>query len=476
MNSEIGDLADKFLEFLNQSRSAYAAVKTAKELLVKNRYRYISEKESWRGVIKHGERYFTTRNQSTIVAFAIGQRFNPDDGSGFNIVAAHTDSPCLKVKPVSRIQGAGLLQVGVECYGGGLWHTWFDRDLSISGRVLVQRGHQIVSHVISIDGPILRIPTLAIHLSKRVNADGFNFNLEQQLVPVIASEDFDMLHSTLDNPKVTHHDALLSILAKELNCRVEEILDFDLSLADAQEAVRGGAYKEFVFGGRLDNLFMSWCSLRALLEATDRDEQLVNQPQVQMVVLFDNEEIGSASAQGAASSLLSEVVQRVCDAMSHNSQQRVDTASLMRRSMLLSCDMAHAWHPNYRAEHELNHTPRMHGGVVIKQNCNHRYATSAESRCILNKLAQQHNIPVQNFVVRNDSHCGSTIGPIVSTQLGIRCIDIGIAQLSMHSIREMAGIIDLFYAVRLIKEFFLNFSTIDRSVISDDYVPTTLPA
>lgn len=354
--------------------------------------------------------------------------------------------------------------------GGGLWHTMFDRDLGLSGRVLVRHGDKIVSRFVTITEPLLRIPSLAIHLDRSVS-EGFKFNNEDQLVPILCSAvrselEKDSWAAAEGAPLAQDHSpVLISILAKHLGVAAADIFTFELNLCDVQDAVIGGAFKEYIFSGRLDNLMMSWCSLQGLLRITA--EKAAALDTVSVAVLFDNEEVGSASTHGADSSVLQDLMTRVAEQLIGGPLSADASAVLYRKSFLLSCDMAHALHPNYAAKHESNHKPMMHGGLVIKQNANQRYATSAESSYFVKEVCKQLTLPLQNFVVRNDSACGSTIGPILASRLGMRTVDIGIPQLSMHSIREQAATSDLVTATALIEGLFLQYSDL-RSRLQTD--------
>lgn len=460
-------------------------------------YLQLSERADWH--LSRGGKYFFTRNHSTIIAFAVGASYTP--GNGFMIVGAHTDSPCLKLKPVSKVNKGGFLEVGVQTYGSGLWHTWFDRDLTIAGRVMLKRGNgenMSFSHeLVKIGDPILRIPTLAIHLDRNVQ-EGFKFNTQTQLAPVLASsikEELNKLSGTQNqslsteengcNSKATivenvvpgtakkveestsdiHHTLLLQLLAQKLGCQPGEISDFELQLCDTQPSLIGGALKEFIFSGRLDNLCMSFCSLKALIDASN-DNTLEQEEGVRMVALFDHEEVGSNSAQGAGSPAMFDALTRVTLSFaSISSQVIVDKA--IQNSFLVSADMAHCLHPNYLDKHEENHQPKMHKGLVIKHNANQRYATNAVTSFIFRHIATKYNLPVQDFVVRNDMACGSTIGPILASGVGIRTVDVGAPQLSMHSIREMCGVDDVGYSYQHFKAFFHEFSQIDSQVSVD---------
>ncbi|KAJ3189999.1 hypothetical protein HDU85_000290 [Gaertneriomyces sp. JEL0708] len=466
--------AADFLDFVNASPSPFHAVDSVRSRLLAAGFEEISERDNWAGSLRPAGKYFFTRNKSAITAFAVGGKYK--SGNGFAVVGAHTDSPCLKVKPHSKKEQGGYTQVGVETYGGGLWHTWFDRDLGIAGRVLVKNADGSYEHRLTrINRPMLRIPTLAIHLDRGVN-DGFKFNKEDQLTPIITSAASKELNGNVEatGPNESKHaPQLLQIIADDLGVEASQIGDFELCLYDVQPSVFGGAQDEYIFSARLDNLMMSYCSVSALLNSL-KGSSLDSDPNIRVAVLFDNEEIGSVSAHGAGSNLLEVTLRRLSAEVEQdaNSQDLRDwivitraglpDASLtqssqssferaMTRSLLISADMAHAIHPNYMEKHERNHRPAMNKGVVIKQNANQRYATTAVTTTLVRELAAKKGVPLQEFVVRNDSPCGSTIGPMLSAQLGLRTIDIGNPQLSMHSIREMCGVKDVEYAIQLLE-------------------------
>eukprot|EP00455_Lapot_gusevi_P012781 TRINITY_DN1612_c0_g1_i2.p1 TRINITY_DN1612_c0_g1~~TRINITY_DN1612_c0_g1_i2.p1 ORF type:complete len:508 (+),score=215.78 TRINITY_DN1612_c0_g1_i2:125-1525(+) len=461
------DAVKGFLEFVNASPSPFHAVAEATRMLEQNGFRKISEKndEDWK--VERGGKYYFTRNQSTIFAFAVGGRFAP--GNGFTISASHTDSPVLRVKPRSNVKKEGFLQVGVECYGGGLWHTWFDRDLSIAGRAIVanEDNSKFESRLVRINRPVLSIPNLAIHLNRSVNDEGFKLNKETHLVPILATvqaqldANIALPSESSESKQATtlskHHPLLMHLLSQELQVDASFIRDFELSLYDTQPATVTGALNEFVCSARLDNLLMSYVSLISLIHSLD-DASFQTDPNIRLVALFDHEECGSESAQGAASTLMQSVIARL-------SGQSVDTS--IRRSFLLSCDMAHAVHPNYRDKHEDLNRPAMHGGLVVKENSNQRYATNSLSAFIINELARRHQIGVQDFCVRNDAMCGSTVGPILAANTGLRTVDVGVPQFAMHSIRETCATSDIVSSHKLVTAFFNEFPALDESVTMD---------
>ncbi|EGD72847.1 aspartyl aminopeptidase [Salpingoeca rosetta] len=458
--------ADKFIKFVNASPSPFHAVQASKAALIEAGFKEIRERDAWE--TKPLGKYFFTRNQSTLVAFAVGGNFKP--GNAFTVIGAHTDSPCLKVKPNSKLSKAGYLSVGVECYGGGLWNTWFDRDLSLAGRVMVRQPDGNFAHkLIRVDKPILRVPNLAIHLNRGIYSDGFKYNKETHLPAILAIAEKQLnapAKGDADKKEEgkkpfsqdgRHHSMLLEIISKELGCEVKDICDFELCLFDTQPSALGGPADEFVLSPRLDNLESSFCGLEGLIAASS-DADLKDDTTTRVLALFDHEEVGSDSAQGAGSSLFEHVLRRLSAGRDGAFEEAVP------KSYIISSDMAHAIHPNYPEKHEANHQPMMNAGPVIKFNTNQRYATNAVTALILRRVAEIADVPLQDVMVRNDSACGSTIGPILSAGLGIRTIDIGNAQLAMHSIREMGGSHDIAYAVTLFKTFYCKFAEVDASV------------
>ncbi|XP_033124185.1 aspartyl aminopeptidase-like [Anneissia japonica] len=277
--------AKQFIDFVNKGPSPFHVVDECKRLLRASGFKEIREREPWN--IENNQKYFLTRNQSTIIAFAVGGRFEP--GNGFTMIGAHTDSPCLKVKPKSNKVRHGYQQVGVQLYGGGIWNTWFDRDLTVAGRVLVKEGSNVIHHLINVERPILRIPHLAIHLNRKIN-EHFGPNLENELLPIIASTiQGPSCPTTPEAAKLS--PALLNIICNELSVEESKVLDYELCLADTQPAAIGGAMEEFIFAPRLDNLVNAYCGLIGLIQSCDEPESLNSDPNIRMALLFDNEEV-----------------------------------------------------------------------------------------------------------------------------------------------------------------------------------------
>ncbi|KHJ35393.1 putative aspartyl aminopeptidase [Erysiphe necator] len=485
--------AQDFLEFVNASPTPYHVVKSAIDRLTTAGFTEIHERDSWSGV-KPGQKYYLTRNGSSIVAFAIGKKWKP--GNPVAIVGAHTDSPCLRIKPISKKSGAGFLQVGVETYGGGIWHTWFDRDLSIAGRVICKDGKgNYITKLIKIDKPILRIPTLAIHLDRSPN---FEPNKETELFPItglVAAE----LNKTrkAENDKIPqcvnenkpfqslkeigerHHPCIVELIAEDSGVTAENILDFEMLLYDTQKSCVGGINNELIFSARLDNLGMTYCAIEGLIESVISPSALDDEFCIRLSICFDHEEIGSTSAHGAASNLLPAVLRRlsVISSSHESDNSNISTAyeQMLSTSFLISADMAHSVHPNYAHKYEAEHRPEINKGTVIKINANQRYATNSPGIVLLREVANlakpaeisstSQGVPLQLFVVRNDSPCGSTIGPMLSASLGMRTIDLGNPQLSMHSIRETGGVYDVEVATKLFESFFVHYSNLESRIL-----------
>jgi aspartyl aminopeptidase len=468
------DLAHKAMGYINAGSDPFHVVQASIERLEAAGFIELREGEPFYPQLKAGGRYYYTRNRSTLVAFCVGGEVRAGIPPGFKVIGGHTDSPNLRVKPRSKRSSSGCAQIGVECYGGGLWHTWFDRDLGVSGRVLVRKrsdssssggdgggsgaeGAIIEQRLVKIDRALLRISNLAIHLQTAKEREAFAVNKEDHLSPILAmaaekalsgpgdsvtsEEGTDNSTSSNDGaspstktPKDgwTEHQepALLQILAHELGVREADICDFELSLFDVQKASIGGAFGEFLHSARLDNLASCFLAVQALTEYVQDESAIAKDPDVSVIVLYDHEEVGSASAVGAASPIMGEAVRRISSALNNGIESTDWYQACAHRSFVLSSDQAHAVHPNYSGKHEKVHQPKMNQGMVIKRNSNQRYATNTVTGFLIREVARRAGIRApQEFVVRQDCGCGSTIGPLISTATGIRAVDMGCPQV-----------------------------------------------
>ena len=430
----------ELLHFLDDSPTPFHVVYNQIKIFEEHNFSRLYESESWNLV--PGQKYYVVRNHSALIAFIYAQQ--DLKRTGLRMFGAHTDSPCLKVKPNAEIIGQSYLKLGVEVYGGVLLNPWFDRDLSLAGRV-TYCDHQEVMHSCLIDfkKPIAMIPSLAIHLDRDANKKR-SINSQTDIPPIIMRVDEQ---SSDMQTKLTLHN----ILEKQLNEQymsvdIHKILDYELSFYDTQKAAYVGLNNDFIASSRLDNLLSCYIGVQALINS---DDQISS-----MLVCNDHEEVGSASTTGAQGSFLKSVLERLEDS----------TESLSRiidQSMLISADNAHAVHPNFSDKHDANHGPILNQGPVIKVNANQRYASNSETSALIKFMADKENIALQSFVVRSDLGCGSTIGPITATEIGIKTLDIGVPTFAMHSIRELCGDKDSWYLYELIKIFFSSSQSIN---------------
>lgn len=421
-----GNYNQALIDFVNASPTPFHATQSLAQALIKQGFQLLDERQPWQLQAQQG--YLVKRNESSLIAFYLAG--NPADAS-WRMVGAHTDSPCLKVKPNPSLSQKGYWQLGVEIYGGMLLAPWFDRDLSLAGRVTyLNENQQRLSALIDFKRAIASIPNLAIHLHRSANK-GWEINPQKELVPILGQ---------LINQQAPDFHALLSAqMTQQLSITPARILDFELCFYDTQSAASIGLNQEFIASARLDNLLSCFAGLQALLNADKQQNCLL--------VCTDHEEVGSASACGADGPFLEQVMRRI-----HQSEQSF--VQSMQQSLLISADNAHGVHPNYADKHEQNHGPLLNQGPVIKINANQRYATTSETSGFFRQLCDSHNIPYQCFVTRSDMACGSTIGPITASKIGVPTIDIGVPTFAMHSIREMAGTQDLSYLVQALTAFY----------------------
>jgi aspartyl aminopeptidase len=431
----MSDAAGDLLRFIDRSPTPYHAVAEAVRRLEAAGFARLEETSLWR--LEPGSRAFAVRGEGSLVAFEVGAT-TPVEG-GFRWIGAHTDSPNLRVKPCADALAHGYRQLAVEPYGGVLLHTWLDRDLSLAGRVSVRDGKGTRSLLVDFERPLLRVPSLAIHLAREISSEGLKLNPQQHAVPVLGLE---------DSPP------LPELLATELRARgqadlpAQDVLAFDLMTCDVQAGARSGARGEFLHAPRLDNLGSCHAAVSALVSA----QQAPLPAFTRGLVLYDHEEVGSRSAAGAAGTLLADACERIVAGVKGGEAQGL--ARAVARSFLLSADMAHAVHPNYADRHEPGHRPVIGRGPVIKTNANQSYASDANTAGFVRSLCRDLGIEPQHFVTRSDLPCGSTIGPITAARLGIPTLDLGNPMLSMHSCREMAGAADVAPMIDLLRAFY----------------------
>jgi aspartyl aminopeptidase len=426
---------DDLIAYLDASPTPYHAVREAVQRLEAAGYRALGEQDAWE--VAAGDRSYVVRSGGSVIAFELGSE--PVAEAGVHVVAAHTDSPNLRIKPSPDVRSQGYRQIAVEPYGGVLLHTWLDRDLGLAGRVSIAAGEAPRTVLVDIRRPIARIPSLAIHLHREIRTDGLKLNEQTHLPPITG------LESGAD---------LATLLKAELEAAGEDALDaddilgFDLMFYDLQGAVVGGLAGDFLFSARLDNLASSHAALTALLRAGKRGKT----PFTRMVALHDHEEVGSRSPQGAGGTFLLDVMERLAALTSEGDPEA--RPRTIAQSMLVSADVAHAVHPSYADRHEPGHKPMLGGGPVLKVNSNLSYATDATTQAIFASVCRRAGVPVQHFVTRSDLGCGSTIGPITAARVGLRTVDVGIPLLSMHSSREMIGVADVEPMVRALTAYF----------------------
>ena len=415
----------RLMDFLQQSPTPYHAVHNIKAQLLDAGFEELKETEHWQTPLDKPA--FITRNDSSLIAFKAGT--HSPTKNGWRMVGAHTDSPCLKLKPNPDQTNQDIHQWGVEVYGGVLLRSWFDRDLALAGRVTVQLASGAMhSCLIDSKRPIAIIPNLAIHLHSDKHMK--TFNAQNELPPVVAldSEDFSLEQWVVEQlPAELTSDGPPRLIAHEL------------SLYDAQAPSLVGMNEEWLCSARLDNLLSTFIATDTMIHS--------DSPWPIMMVTNDHEEVGSQSAAGAQGSFLGDVLKRL------HGDTHGTYVQTIQHSMFLSVDNAHAVHPNYSSRHDDQHLAPMGGGLVIKSNANQRYATNSLTAGLLKQLAFKHELPIQEFVVRADMGCGSTIGPITAAQLGIATADCGIPQWAMHSIRETAGCNDILNGHALIAAF-----------------------
>jgi aspartyl aminopeptidase len=429
LSLSLADFNQGLLQFLQSSPTAFHAAEQIRLKLIAAGFIALNEADNWQ--LEPGKRYVIIRNDSSVIAFIYGH--NSLIKNGILMLGAHTDSPCLKVKPRPELTRRGYYQLGVEVYGGALLAPWFDRDLSIAGRVSYRnQQNEIGSVLVDFKDPIAFIPSLAIHLDREAN-NSRSINPQKDIVPVLLQTEDAALSpdfKTLLKQRVDQE-------FPELNSVT--ILDYEMNLYDTQSPALVGLQKQFIASARLDNLLSCYLGLSAILNADNQESALF--------IATDHEEVGSTSCCGAKGPML----QQFLDRLLPDPQER---ARCIDRSVMISADNAHGVHPNFLDKHDENHGPILNKGPVIKINANQRYATSSDTSGLFRSLCELEQIPVQVFVARTDMGCGSTIGPIVASEVGVKTVDVGVPTFAMHSIREIAGDKDAWYLYRVVQKFF----------------------
>jgi len=419
-------IPERLLDFISSSPTACHAVANLAEILKEQGFRQLHESESW-GTLEAGK-YFVTRQHATIAAFSLSD--TPVEQAGLRMAGAHTDSPALKVKPQPEIRKHGMLQLGVEVYGGPLLSPWFDRDLSLAGRVSwSEEDGSFCNALLDFKAPLAIIPSLAIHLDRQANSKK-NINPQTDIAP--------LLH--IGNDEISFDELLCPQIIKENpQANPQQIQGHDLFFYDVQKPARIGLQGEFLSGARLDNLLSCFVLIEALCHAEKQQNA--------MVLLNNHEEVGSVSSTGAKGPFLKDLLKRLVPSVEKRQQ-------MLSRSLLISTDNAHAMHPNFRDKYDTEHLPILNRGPVIKWNASQRYSTDAITGGFFRALCLRARSSAQDFVMRNDMACGSTIGPLTSAEIGIKTVDIGIPSLAMHSIRETVGREDILSLQRILQLFF----------------------
>ncbi len=418
------------LNFIDASPSPWHAVNSTEQRLLKQGFSMLNEADAWQ--LKAGGSYYVIRGGASIIAFTLGQ--SPLTETGFRMVGAHTDSPGFRLKPHAAYSSDGLIRIGVEVYGGPILATFTDRDLSIAGRIMVRTNNGIEARLVKFDDALLRLPNLAIHMNREVNDKGLKLNKQTEL-PLLFAQSEDGVEAD---------QQFLSHIAVHLNIKPEDILTFELNVFDTQKGVTWGANQEFIANSQLDNLASCHAAITAMTGMKNPDATAV-------CALFDHEEVGSESANGASGSFLADVITRI------SSNQKLDDEARLRalaKSFFISADMAHAYHPNHSGAYEPCHHVQVNHGPVIKTNANQRYSTNAETAARFIKLCETAQVPYQQYTHRTDLGCGSTIGPIIASGLGVASVDVGSAMWAMHSIRESAGVLDQSYMIAVLQELY----------------------
>ena len=430
-------MINRLLKFLDASPVNFLAARNIACELEQNGYRRLDPQQPL-GELKAGDKVYVTKNDSSVYAFRLGRK--PLAETGFHMICAHSDSPTFRVKPHAEMTGeGGLVRLNTEVYGGPILSTWFDRPLTLAGRVIV-RGKDAMSPetmLMHVRRPLLQISNLAIHFNRQVN-DGVKLSKQKDMLPLLG----------LINDELEQGNLLMNVIVEELSKQRpvshEDILDFDLYLADTQPACTFGVHDEFISSGRLDDLSMCFAGLEALIAAPESDT-------TQVLAIFDNEETGSQTKQGAGSPFLASMLMRIARQQSGSEEAYWQA---VERAFMISADNAHAFHPNYAEKYDPTNHPMLGGGPVIKFNASQKYASDAVSAAIFAEICRKAGVPCQRFVNHSDVAGGSTLGNILASTVPLRGVDMGNAILGMHSCRETGSVADHAYCVRAFTEFY----------------------
>jgi aspartyl aminopeptidase len=426
------EFAQNLIDYIYNSPTAFHAVDTSKKLLENNGFGELKLNQKWN--LEKGKKYYVTKNSSAIIAFVVNSC--DIEKEGFRIIGSHSDSPAFRIKPNAEMEAEkAYLKLNIEAYGGGILSTWLDRPLSVAGRVVL-RGEDILSpvqRIVNLENPICIIPNLAIHLNREIN-EGYAYNKQKDMLPLVG-----LLNDTLEKDNF-----LVKELAKKLDVLVEDIIDFDLFLYEFEKGRLIGPNEEFISTGRLDNLAMAHASLHGLIDAKGNAG-------INIVAIFDNEEVGSSTKQGADSNMLLNILEKICLSLG---KDREEFLNAVYSSFMISADLAHAVHPNIPDKHDPTNKPIMGRGPVIKINANQAYTSDAHSISVYKNICKMVDVKYQEFVNRSDSRGGSTIGPISSTHLDIPSVDVGSPILAMHSIRELGSVTDHFNIYKTFNKFY----------------------
>lgn len=425
------------LQFLDSSPVNFLAVKTISDRLQEEGFEHLDAAYKL-GHMTPGRQFFVTKNDSSVYAFRIGEE--PLAEAGFHLICAHCDSPTFRIKPNAEMKGDGdIVRLNTEVYGGPIMSTWFDRPLTIAGRVIVRTLDAMhpKTLLLHIDRPILQISSLAIHFNRQVN-DGVKLSKQKDMLPIIGIIDEELEQDGM----------LIGLICDELDIKASNIIDFDLYLADASPACTFGVNDEFISSGRLDDLSMVHAGLQALLQSGEEIPRVT-----QVLAIFDNEETGSQTKQGAGSPFLASLIERIVMAQGGTLE---DYHRSIEKAFMISADNAHAWHPNYSEKYDPTNHPVLGGGPVIKFNAAQKYASDAVSAAIFAGICEKACVPFQRFVNHSDVAGGSTLGNILASSLPLRGVDMGNPLLAMHSCRETAAVRDHFYCIEAFKTFYLE--------------------